>query len=111
MAQEIVHAAIFSTIIRIQQDREHKDLLMLIGDPQDGFFYPTLILMIDSYNLKWIKATEIPIWCAAKVLSVVVAISDHTYLHSIDMYKPSQTQVQAPLHYRKPFRPITSRWK
>ena len=24
------------------------------GDPQDGFFYPTLTLMIDSYNFEFI---------------------------------------------------------
>ena len=24
--------------------------MMPIGDPPDGFFYPTLILMMDSYN-------------------------------------------------------------
>ena len=23
------------------------------GDPRDGFFYPTLTLMIDSYNLTY----------------------------------------------------------
>ena len=27
-------------------------LVMPIGDPRDRFFYPTLILMIDSYILK-----------------------------------------------------------
>ena len=27
-------------------------LVMPIGDPRDGFFYPTLSLMIDSYPLK-----------------------------------------------------------
>ena len=37
-------------------------LVMPIGDPRDGFFYPSLTLMIDSYTLKWVKATEIPIW-------------------------------------------------
>ena len=26
-------------------------LVMPIGDPRDGFFYPTLTLMIDSYNI------------------------------------------------------------
>ena len=27
-------------------------LMMPIGDPRDGFFYPTLTLIIDSNNLK-----------------------------------------------------------
>ena len=27
-------------------------LVMPIGDPQEGVFYPTLTLMIDSYNIK-----------------------------------------------------------
>ena len=26
-------------------------LMMPIGDPLDGFFYPTLTLMMDSYNI------------------------------------------------------------
>ena len=26
-------------------------LVMQIGDPRDGFFYPILTLMMDSYNL------------------------------------------------------------
>ena len=30
-------------------------LVMPIGDPRGGFFYPTLILMKDTYNLTWVK--------------------------------------------------------
>ena len=31
---------------------------MQISDPRDRFFFPTLTLMMDSYNLTWVKATE-----------------------------------------------------
>ena len=33
-------------------------LVMPNGDPRDGFFYPTLTLMIDSYNLRFYPGTE-----------------------------------------------------
>ena len=39
-------------------------LVMPIGDPRDGFFYPTLTLMMDTYNIKWVKTAETLIWCA-----------------------------------------------
>ena len=32
---------------------------MPIGDPRDGFFYPTLTLMIDTYNLKCLKQRKL----------------------------------------------------
>ena len=42
---------------------------MPIGDPRDGFFYPTLKLMIDSYNLyQLLKANERDHWEYASVL-------------------------------------------
>ena len=34
------------------------------GDPRDGFFYPTLTLMIDSYILSQGKISDILIRCA-----------------------------------------------
>ena len=40
---------------------------MPIGDPWDGFFYPTLTLMIDSYYLKQMKTAETQIWSARKM--------------------------------------------
>ena len=36
-------------------------LVMSIGDPRDGFFYPTLTLMINSF-------TVICLWCLKKIL-------------------------------------------
>ena len=40
-------------------------LVMPIGDPRDGFFYPTLTLMIDSYCTSqhmrfWYKCADLP---------------------------------------------------
>ena len=32
--------------------------MMTNGDPRDGFFYPTLILMIDSYNQRFYPGIE-----------------------------------------------------
>ena len=37
---------------------------MPIGDPRDGSFYPTLQLMIYSYNLIWVRTT-----LSAKIVS------------------------------------------
>ena len=35
-----------------------RSLMMPNGNPRDGFFYPTLTLMIDSYNLLMILCAE-----------------------------------------------------
>ena len=39
------------SIIRVRVRYNNPSLVMPNGDPQDRFFYPTLILMIDSYKL------------------------------------------------------------
>ena len=40
------------SVPRITDCHHAASLVMPIGDPRDGFFYPTLILMIDTYNLE-----------------------------------------------------------
>ena len=45
----------------------NSSLVMPIGDPQDGFFYPTLILLNDSYILTQDKISDILIRCAGKI--------------------------------------------
>ena len=37
-------------------------LVMPIGDPQDDFLYPTLILMIDTFSIIPSVHAEIPLW-------------------------------------------------
>ena len=39
------------SVLRMTDCHHSASLMMPIGDPQDGFFYPTLILMKDSYSL------------------------------------------------------------
>ena len=40
--------------------KKNASLVMPIGDPQDGFFYPNLTLMINSYNLFLVKMIAKP---------------------------------------------------
>ena len=40
-----------NTSLRITVCHHSASLVMPIGDPRDGFFYPTLILMMDPYIL------------------------------------------------------------
>ena len=55
----------------------NSSLVMPIGDPRDGFFYPTLILMNDSYILTQDKISDILIWCARKI---IMDILFHSFL-------------------------------
>ena len=40
-------------------------LMMQNGDPRDGLFYPTLTLMMDSYNLGWLRTSRAGVPCDA----------------------------------------------
>ena len=50
-------------------DCQHSaSLVMPIGDPRDRFFYPSLILMMDTYYLwwdylTWVKTAKLQNWC------------------------------------------------
>ena len=46
---------------------------MPIGDPQDGFFYPTLTLIVDSYILMWVKNGGNPDPVCKKFYYILVA--------------------------------------
>ena len=48
---------------------------MLNGDPRDGFFYPTLTLMIDSYKTDDVTATAGHL-CCDKLLFYTKATSE-----------------------------------
>ena len=55
----------------------NSSLVMPIGDPWDGFFYPTLILMSGSYILTQDKISDILIRCARKI---IMDILFHSFL-------------------------------
>ena len=63
-------------------------LVMPIGDPPDGFFHPTLILMIDTYNP-----------CCPDALRKVSAQSDRSFT-------PEGLTVCEHLHLENPMIPI-----
>ena len=52
-------------------------LVMPIGDPRDGFFYPSLTLMMDFYNLS----------------------SDHRHLGSVEKNKPPPPKPSSPINF------------
>ena len=54
------------------------------GDPRDGFFYPTLTLMIDSYTILLNGFISTPL-----TVSILVTPSDCTFANSEDQMKCS----------------------
>ena len=39
------------------------NLVMPNGDPRDGFSYPTLTLMMDSYSIQWLNQIDVQFLC------------------------------------------------
>ena len=61
-------------------------LVMPISDPRDGFFYPTLALMIDSYVLGWCIFEIISIF-NGNILGIWLYILNSQYLSIQTIFK------------------------